>query len=176
MSLLCREAFRETCILANGDVVCSCLDINGYKPLGNIKNQNIQDIFYGPNYQSLRTTLLDSSNDTYCPHLGINCYAKCIDYPIEGAYIDKIRLEISSYCNLRCPSCEVPKWKHDHPRLARLPIEYIRDVLDSTKSGLCNLWLYNYGEPFLDHRLLDILRLAKQTVPGIGIYIHTKPS
>lgn len=181
MPLVCREAFREVCILANGDVVCSCLDINGSRPLGNIKEQRIYDIFRGEKYRQLRKQLMSSGDDTFCPHLGFNCCFKNI--PSESMKTDedslaidyKIQLENYSYCNLRCPSCLVSGWMKTkgNPRLAVLPMDCIEEVLEDTKNTSPGLWLFNYGEPFLDRRFLDILQLAKRINPRISIYMHT---
>ncbi|MCJ7443180.1 MAG: radical SAM protein [Methanotrichaceae archaeon] len=180
MVLICREAFNEVCVLANGNVVCSCVDANGSYILGNVKDSKIYDIFRGDSYANLRRQLISSGQDIYCPFLQLDCCFKSIpaqNMIVEetNLVIDKIRLEIISYCNLRCPSCPVPTWikVEKHPRLDRLPIDVIREILIDTRDSLKQIWLYNYWEPFLDKRFLDILRLARELVPQAYLYTHT---
>jgi MoaA/NifB/PqqE/SkfB family radical SAM enzyme len=60
-----------------------------------------------------------------------------------------------------------------HSRLGSIPIDKIEAILTDTKDTLKTILLYNFGEPFLDKRLLDILRLAKRVVPGVFILVST---
>lgn len=178
MVRVCREIFHEVCISATGDVVCSCIDGVGIRPLGNITNNRIYDIFQNDKYVTLREELLNSDDTTLCHALGVNYPFKnqpASNFDQRRDNIDKIRLETSSCCNLRCPSCIVPNWMKEksHPRLAKLPIDKIDEVLTDTKDTLKDIWIYNYGEPFLDKRFLDILRLCKKIAPKAWIYTHT---
>jgi sulfatase maturation enzyme AslB (radical SAM superfamily) len=179
MSLVCRQIFNEVCILGNGDVVCSCVDANGIGILGNIKHKSIYEIFLGKNYSDLRKQIL-ASEGSYCPLRGSGCpfktvYAQDINNDEASLTIDKIQIETFSYCNLRCPLCIVPELMgvNQNPRLGKLPIDKIGEVLTDTKDTLKDLLLFNYGEPFMDKRFLDVLRLARQMVPRARLYVHT---
>jgi wyosine [tRNA(Phe)-imidazoG37] synthetase (radical SAM superfamily) len=52
-------------------------------------------------------------------------------------------------------------------------MDIIETLLKDTKETLITILLYNYGEPFLDKRLLEIMRLAKRLVPDVYIGIST---
>jgi len=180
MPLVCRQIFNEVCILGNGDVVCSCVDSMGIRILGNIKHNSIYDIFLGKNYSDLRKQILASEEDMYCPSLGLNCcfktvYAQDMNNDEASLTIDKIQIETFSYCNLRCPPCMMTGLMrvNQDPRLGKLPMDKIGEVLTDTKDTLKDLFLYNYGEPFMDKRFLDVLRLARQMVPRARLYVHT---
>lgn len=184
MSFICREIFREVCILANGDVVCSSMDADGRKILGNIFKNRIYEIFQGEACQKLREDILHSGPDAYCPSLNCNCPFKNVSLETpetspSSFVIEKIVLENTSHCNLRCPSCPVTSWYQasgenaPHPRLATLPTDKIREILDDTKSTLKELWLYNYGESFYDENFIEILRMARNLAPRAYLYTHT---
>ncbi|HUT25194.1 MAG TPA: SPASM domain-containing protein [Sumerlaeia bacterium] len=187
MTLICKEAWEEVCILATGDVVCSCVDANANYILGNIRENRIDDIFHGERYRDIRRTLLHSGHSSYCPALGCSCASKTEVAPDRAVEpptrIKKIRLETISFCNLRCPECKVAEWRAEggggpdsrglHWRFAQLSLEDIRPVILDTKDTLEQIWIYNYGEPFLDKNLLDVLRFLRKAAPGVWLYTHT---
>lgn len=72
----------------------------------------------------------------------------------------KIRLEVSSYCQLRCPSCPTTT-KHIDPAVGSgfLKLSSFKALIDSNP-WLEEIELSNYGEIFLNPELLDILRYA----------------
>jgi len=71
-----------------------------------------------------------------------------------------IRLEASSYCQLRCPSCPTTSGAI-HPAVGSgfLSLEDFRGLLDGNPN-LRLIELSNYGEIFLNPQLSDIMRLA----------------
>ena len=75
----------------------------------------------------------------------------------------RIRLEASSVCNLRCPSCPTTRGEV-HSRAVGggfLKFENFRKLLDDNP-GLKRIELSNWGEIFLNPALLSILELAHQ--------------
>jgi molybdenum cofactor biosynthesis enzyme MoaA len=202
MTLVCNEIFEEVCILATGDVVCSCTDAEGFCVVGNIYHQRIYDIFRGRRYAALREAVLNSGHDSYCPPLGCACYAKNVvppdDWNVSASSIRKIRLETISHCNLRCTACIHTRWVEQRKwsqtlarrarkilgrernysidparRLAKLSTKKVLEVILDTAEKLESLWLYNYGEPFLDRDLLEILRFARLRAPHVYLFTHT---
>lgn len=177
--LVCQEIFNQVCVLANGDVVCSCRDNLGTYVAGNIYQNRIHEIFHNERYTKLRDVLLNSNYSCYCPQIKGYCVfkkrsIKSIQTDIKELTIKKIQLETTSNCNLNCPICEVSNWKKNKSsRLAKLSIETIKELIYDAKNSLRYISLFNYGEPFLDDRLLDILRYIKEVVPRAYVYIHT---
>lgn len=82
----------------------------------------------------------------------------------------QIRLEASSFCQLRCPSCPTTSG-HIHPAIGSgfLKFEDFRELLDSNPT-LEQVEISNYGEVFLNPQLLRILEYAHQK--GLAISIH----
>lgn len=177
--LVCQEIFNQVCVLANGDVVCSCRDNLGAYVAGNLYHNRIHEIFHNERYTKLREVILNSKYSCHCPQVNGNCVFKkrsvnSIQNDIKELNIKKIQLETMSNCNLSCPECEVANWKKNKSsRLAKLSIEQIKQLISDVKNSLIYISLFNYGEPFLDDRLLDILRFIKNEVPRAYVYIHT---
>lgn len=73
-----------------------------------------------------------------------------------------IRLEASSYCQLRCPSCPTTSGAI-HPAVGSgfLGVEDFRSLLDGNPE-LRLIELSNYGEIFLNPKLSEIIRLADE--------------
>lgn len=179
--LLCQEIFNQVCVLANGDVVCSCRDRDniGLYKLGNIYQNRIYEIFHNETYTKLRDVVLNSNYTCFCPHVNGYCVFKkkstsSLQNDIKKINIKKIQLETISNCNLSCLECEVSNWKKNKsPRLAKLSIERIKELFFDVRKSLKYISLFNFGEPFLDDRLLDILRYIKKLIPKAYVYIHT---
>ena len=72
----------------------------------------------------------------------------------------KIRLEASSYCQLRCPSCPTTTG-HIHPAIGSgfLKISDFKDLVDKNKF-LTHVELSNYGEIFLNPDFMEILKYS----------------
>jgi len=81
----------------------------------------------------------------------------------------QIRLEASSFCQLRCPSCPTTSG-HIHPAVGSgfLKFEDFRELLDSNPT-LEQIEISNYGEVFLNPQLLRILEYAHQKSIAISI-------
>ncbi|MGD0955055.1 MAG: radical SAM protein [Methanotrichaceae archaeon] len=181
MSYICKEAFNEVCILANGDVVCSSVDVFGRNVLGNVYQNHIDEIFNGKKYNNLRECILKSKPTAYCPILKFNCCHKNLPNQKKEMIpkIEIIMIDTTSHCNLRCPPCPERIWSevHEmigyHPRIAKLHDDKIREIFFDTTDTLRKIRLFNYGEPFSDKRLLNILRFVKNVNPGVQIETAT---
>jgi hypothetical protein len=74
----------------------------------------------------------------------------------------RIRLEASSFCQLKCPSCPTTS-RAIHPAVGSgfLKLEDFRKLLDDNP-GINEIELSNFGEIFLNPHLLEIVRLAHE--------------
>jgi MoaA/NifB/PqqE/SkfB family radical SAM enzyme len=81
----------------------------------------------------------------------------------------RIRVEASSFCQLRCPACPTTSG-HIHPAIGSgfLKFEDFRELLESN-SALRQVEISNYGEVFLNPQLLPILEYAHQKGVAISI-------
>jgi putative metalloenzyme radical SAM/SPASM domain maturase len=71
-------------------------------------------------------------------------------------------VEITSRCNLSCPMCLRHSWKDAE---GDMDVEVFRSLL-SSRPNLDSLNLTGYGEPFVHPRLVEMIRTARDLLPG----------
>lgn len=178
--LLCKAVFEEVCILANGEVVCSCADSVGLRVYGNIRQQPLAEILAGPMYREIREWQLASKPDRWCPVLAQDCplrvtRATPLD-TVAGRLPKMLQLEPTSHCNLKCPACPVTEFDRDprfaHDRTGLLSMDEMVGIFEALPS-LEKVLFYNYGEAFVHPEALPILRWLREHRPGMLIHIST---
>src|SRR5512140_1948553 len=106
---VCRMVFDEICVLAHGDIVCSCGDPAGLRVYGNVFHDRIADVYDGARYREIRSWQLESPPSAFCPVIRTDCggrisRASAADGP-RGRRPRTLQLEPVSACNVRCPGC-----------------------------------------------------------------------
>jgi MoaA/NifB/PqqE/SkfB family radical SAM enzyme len=71
-----------------------------------------------------------------------------------------INLDTFSGCNLKCPFCPTGTDQMGRPK-RHLPIDHAKRVIDSVKEHAMEIRLYNWGEPFLNPDIFEIIRYAR---------------
>jgi MoaA/NifB/PqqE/SkfB family radical SAM enzyme len=178
--LVCRAVFEEVCILANGDVVCSCADSVGLRVYGNIRKQPLAEILAGPMYREIREWQLTSRPDRWCPAISGECplrvgRATALD-TVEGHLPRMLQLEPTSHCNLACPACPVTDFATD-PRYAAdrtgmLSFAEMVAVFEQLPT-LEKVLFYNYGEAFVHPEAMPVLRWIREHRPKMQVHIST---
>lgn len=177
---ICRMVFEELCVLANGDLVCSCADPSGRRVYGNVHRDRIADVWDGPRYRGMRRAQLAARASSWCPVIGTDCAGR-VSAPTpfdreSGQTVRMLQLEPISHCNLACPACPVtvfdtdPAYRPD--RVATMPLETMLDVVDQLPD-LEKILFYNFGEPFLHPRALDFLREVRRRRPEVALHTST---
>ncbi len=77
----------------------------------------------------------------------------------EGLYSKKFMIEPTSLCNLKCPLCPVPS--HLHRPTGHMTMETYKHAIDSIAGYAKKVDLWNFGEPFLNPELFDMIRYAE---------------
>ena len=70
-----------------------------------------------------------------------------------------VNLDTFSGCNLKCPFCPTGTDQMQR-RKAHLPMARAKQVIDAVKGHALELRLYNWGEPFLNPDIFEIIRYA----------------
>lgn len=74
-------------------------------------------------------------------------------------------IDIVGTCNLRCPSCPVGNLSDIERPKGFMDVGLFEEIVKKIKSECQNetpdLWLFNWGEPFLHPKLPEIIRIAK---------------
>jgi MoaA/NifB/PqqE/SkfB family radical SAM enzyme len=72
-----------------------------------------------------------------------------------------LQVELTNYCNLRCPIC--PTGNHSLDRKPRaMDVDVFARLMDEVGSRLLTLTLWAWGEPLLHPRLAEILEIASR--------------
>ncbi len=76
-----------------------------------------------------------------------------------------LNLDTFSGCNLKCPFCPTGT-KQIERDVARMPVDKAKRVIDLVKDNVLEIRLYNWGEPFLNPDIFEIIRYARDA----GLY------
>jgi len=178
--VICRMVFDEICVLANGEIVCSCGDPAGLRVYGNVYRDSISDVFNGSSYREIRRWQLQSRPDSWCPVTRNRCggrrsRASAVDHETECT-VKVLQLEPISSCNLNCPECPVSHFFSNNDyrtnRQAVLPLELMLEVVDQLPD-LEKILFYNFGESFLHKDAISFLREVRNKRPDVLIHTNT---
>jgi len=89
-----------------------------------------------------------------------------------------LMIEPTNACNLRCPTCPTGAGKLNRPKRS-MKLEEFTGIVDQVKGYVENITLWNYGEPFLNKDLLNMVRYAvsndiRITVSTNGEFFRSK--
>ena len=76
----------------------------------------------------------------------------------SGLYSEMFMVEPTTQCNLKCPLCPVPA--HMHRPGIHMQQHTYRDVVDDIAGHARMIALWNFGEPFLNPDIFDMIRYA----------------
>ena len=71
-----------------------------------------------------------------------------------------ISVEISNYCNLHCPECPVGNKEFLTLQRKNFNFKLYKNLVDQLAPTLTHIILYFQGEPFLNNRLMELIRYA----------------
>ena len=112
---VCPEPFRKLMVLNTGDVIVCCPQ---WMPavVGNVLEQDLQEIWTGEKIKIIRETMLDGSY-RYCDKKVCHFITQAEHtFPLKSGFNpaikrfpSEINLSVDSTCNLWCPSCRLEK-------------------------------------------------------------------
>jgi hypothetical protein len=180
--MVCSKIFDSIGIHANGNILCWGADVNGDHVYGNLFRDRIADVWKGPAYEEIRNWMLKSKPDTWCPAIDRHCPLRNVAPTEELARAEPririIKLEPTTYCNLKCPVCPVEAGFKQVPHLIEtraqkfLPLKTMLDIV-SQLPDLELIEYYDYGEPFLHKDTVAFLREVRRTRPAVRIVTST---
>ena len=83
----------------------------------------------------------------------------------------KITVESGNVCNLRCPLCPTGQGDTSATK-GLLPFDTFEKILDQLAPDLITIRLYNWGEPLLNKRLVDMCQLAYERRVSVKLSSH----
>jgi MoaA/NifB/PqqE/SkfB family radical SAM enzyme len=87
----------------------------------------------------------------------------------SGLYSEMFMIEPTTQCNLKCPLCPVPT--HMHRPGIHMQQHTYRDVVDDIVGHARMIALWNFGEPFLNPEIFDMIRYAEDR--NIAVRVST---
>jgi MoaA/NifB/PqqE/SkfB family radical SAM enzyme len=81
-----------------------------------------------------------------------------------------IKVEATNRCRFSCPGCYTGTDSDPHPR-GKMQLALFREILDALGSHLVKIALYAWGEPLLNEKIYDMVRMAEHR--NIGTLIST---
>lgn len=81
-----------------------------------------------------------------------------------------VTIDPGNFCNLRCPGCHTGI---KHPEMIEpcfLTLENFKTIFSQVKDHALSVALYNWGEPFLNKKLFDMVAFAEENKVGTTIH------
>jgi len=174
----CDWLFNILVVLCDGKVVCGCADPNGERPLGNLNDTSILDIWNSNKVHQIRQDL-NNGGSSFCKPCGLKRFLEP-DESIPQASVHqetlpRIFFEPTILCNLSCHESVCSKDSKIMQTRSRkyFPLDEFKDLMDQIGSDLIRLDFFNYGESFVHPDAIHMIEYFKEKFPSVYLYIST---
>ncbi|MDP2385768.1 MAG: radical SAM protein [Bacteroidota bacterium] len=82
----------------------------------------------------------------------------------------QITIDPASHCNLRCPACHTGTKFSEMVKPSFLKFKDFQTILNQVKDHTLSIALYNWGEPFLNKEIFDIISFATENKVGTTMH------
>ena len=171
----CDWIFKILVVLCDGKVVCGCADPKGERPLGNLRENSLVEIWRGSNVRQIRQEL-NAGFSGFCLHCGLKKPLQdgeaVPQQPVNLEILPRIFFEPTVVCNLNCfqAVCAPGTGLVGTRERKFFPQEEFQSLLEEIGPGLIRLDFFNYGEPFVHPQALDMIEHVKKKYPHIYLY------
>jgi pyruvate-formate lyase-activating enzyme len=172
----CNYLWDSITVLSDGNVTCGFDDPFGTRSYGNIRTASVREIFASAGIRQLREKLLSGSRCETChlytpvSELAGRALPPILEMP------KRLILETTIRCQLRCrnTSCDLNNDRSFKVRKESfLAMDLYRKLMDELGPHLGALYFFNYGEPFLHPKAIDMLAYAKSVNRRLHIATST---
>ena len=174
----CDWIFNILVVLCDGKVVCGCADPEGRRPLGHLRESGLMDIWRSEKVRAIRREL-NAGFSPFCGPCGLK-RALADDEsppqrPVELEVLPRIFFEPTIVCNLDCYQAVcAPGTGLVATRERKIfPEDEFAAMMRDVGPQLLRLDFFNYGEPFLHPRALDMIEHVKERYPHLYLYTST---
>jgi tetratricopeptide (TPR) repeat protein len=175
-SLYCQWLWHAITVLCDGTVTCGLDDPFKRRNYGSLKSASLQDIFARPAVKERRQRLMAGTRCQDCGMYTIAAGKSADTLTPDARYPGKLILEPSIKCNIRCnnETCNIANDAAFHIRREDfMPWPLYTKLMDEVAPHLKDLYFYNYGEPFVHPKALDMLAYAKTLNPKLKVTTST---
>ncbi len=165
-------------VLCDGKVVCGCADPYGERPLGDLSESSLLDIWRSPLVRAIRRDI-NKGHCCFCDPCGLKCPLREQQavpvFPVQHEILPRIFLEPTAACNLDCfeAVCNKDSGILETRRRAFFPLHEFKSLMDEIGPNLGRLDLFNYGDPFVHPQILEMVEYVKSKFPHVYLYIST---
>lgn len=174
----CSWIWDTAVVLADGKVVCGCADPNGDRPIGHLKDNEILDIWNNQTVRNMRSGL-NQGFAPFCLDCGLKQYVDD-DYEIPQRdltmqTVPRLFIEPTVVCNISCfkAVCNMTSGITTTRDRKMMPLEEFKELVDKTGKDLVRIDLFNYGDPFVHPKCVDMIEYVKNNYPHIFLYLST---
>jgi hypothetical protein len=174
----CSWPWDTLVMLCDGRMVCGCADPYGRRPLGDVRQQSVSDVWTGPVISRLRADLNEGGSQFCgdCPlKLPLRKQRPTVRPLDAGPLPGRMFIECTAACNISCTdSCCAPETGITRTRQAgMLDFDVFRKVVDEAGPSLGRIDFFNYGEAFLHKRAIEMCEYIKTKFPHVYLYTST---
>jgi MoaA/NifB/PqqE/SkfB family radical SAM enzyme len=174
----CDWIFNILVVLSDGKVVCGCADPYGERPLGHLKENSIDEIWHSEKVKTIRREL-NQGHSSFCHPCGLKRFLK-EDEPVPQRpehleVLPRIFLEPTVLCNLSCfkSVCNKDSGILNTRTRKNFPFDEFKSLIDRVGKNLVRLDFFNYGDPFVHPRAVEMIAYTKEKYPHIYLYTST---
>lgn len=176
--MYCPNPFTRLEIKADGGCYCCC---EGWlpKPLGNVLETNLLDVWRGEAAQEIRRSIVDRSfrHCRACPYLpgpGGPLVPEAPGKTPPSDLVGTLKLDYDQTCQLACPSCRIKHSREfvDVEKVSKIHASVIGSgILERT----LKLYVTGAGDPFASPLYWHFLKNLHHHVlhPNLTIFLHT---
>jgi sulfatase maturation enzyme AslB (radical SAM superfamily) len=174
----CSWIWDTAVVLCDGKVVCGCADPYGERPIGHLKKNSIREIWNNAVSRKMRQGL----NEGYAPFC-LNCGLKefidddapIAQRPVTMERVPRLFIEPTVVCNISCfqAVCNKENGIVGTRERKMMPLEEFKALVDDVGEELGRIDLFNYGDPFVHPKTVDMIEYVKSRYPHIFLYLST---
>lgn len=175
-SLYCEWIWHAITVLCDGTVTCGLDDPFRVRSYGSIRSHTLREVFAGSEVAKRRSDLQAGRRCLECSMYRSAAGVPASDFTPSSPVPKKVILEPSIKCNIRCnnETCNIANDSRIHLRREDfMPWPLFCKLMDEVALQIEQLWFYNYGEPFVHPKALDMLAYARKLNPKLFIGTST---
>ena len=174
--LFCHWLWHGATVLCDGTVTCGLDDPFKQRSYGNLKSETMHDVLRKPAIAKRREDLLAGKACEGCSMYTTAARMNDVQLRPSSPFPHRLIIEPSIRCNIRCrnSTCDIANDASFHLRREDfMSWPLFTKLMDEVGPYIKELYFYNYGEPFVHPKALDMLAYAKAKNPDLNITTST---
>lgn len=141
-----------------------------------INYENIAKYYFKKHFPGIFAIKTNRKKNKYIKHVEAKIAADVQYYTEHGTWplFGTIEIETLNRCNNVCPFCPVNR-NDDTREFKKMDLGLFNNILEKLKAAdyKGSIGIYSNNEPFLDERICEIAKIAKEHMPDNLLYLYT---